>query len=544
MILGNAVQRSGYAGPGVRVSMMAATILCFQLTGAHASEIETSIPGFKLRWDNTLKYSTGVRVQPQADSLLADFNSDDGDRSFKRGIISNRLDLFSELDASYMNFGARVSGAAWYDEIYNKSNDNNSPATSNNVSVPYNQFTQATRDRMGRKGELLDAFIYAKGAIGTIPGTIRLGRHSLVFGESLFFGANGIANAQGPVDVVKLMSIPSSQFKEILRPVSQLSGQAQLSSNLSLSAYTQFRWNKTILPPAGSYLSSIDVIGEGAERAGPFMRGSDLAARDSGQGGAQLRYRVEQLDAEVSVFAARYHDKTPNVYLTLDAATFTPANLVHVYAEGIRVYGASLSTVVSDVNVAAEVSVRENAPLVSLAQVVVAGSADNGANPAYAVGKTLHGQISAIYLLTTSSLWQGGTILGELAWNRRASIQRNPAALDPNTTRDALALRILFSPSYYQVLSGLDVSVPMGLGYTLNGKSSAVAGFGPEHGGDFSIGLSGDYEQQWQFGINYVHYLGREQPIAVPANSPQQFLSFGQPLRDRNFLTLNIKHSF
>jgi hypothetical protein len=523
---------------------VAAAWLCASGEAVQAAPVETGNPDLKFRWDNTVKYSAGFRVKDRSEAIMADFNGDDGDRNFSRGLISNRIDLLSEMDVSYKSVGFRVSGAAWYDDVYNKHNDNNSPATSNNVSVPHNKFTRATRNRMGRKAELLDAFVYGKGSIGDMPATLRVGQHTLVFGESIFFGANGIGNAQGPIDLVKLLSIPGSQFKEVLRPVQQVSGQLQLSNSLSLSAYYQFEWDKTILPPAGSYLSSGDVVGEGAERAGPFLRTRDLAPKNSGQGGVQLRAQLPQWDAEVSVFAARYHDKTPNLYLTLNPTTFAPQGLQHVYAEGIRAYGASLSTVVGSWNVAGEVSVRDNAPLVSDPVVFPAGSADNRGRPAYAIGKTLHAQLSGIYLLTASPLWQGGSFLGEIAWNRRASIERNANALDPNTTRDALAMRVLLTPNYFQVLPGLDIGIPIGLGYTVKGKSSAVSAFGPEHGGDFSIGVNGDYEQTWQIGLNYVHFFGREQPGALPPNAPQQYLSFGQPLRDRNFISMNIKRAF
>jgi hypothetical protein len=67
---------------------------------------------------------------------------------------------------------------------------------------------------------------------------------------------------------------------------------------------------------------------------------------------------------------------------------------------------------------------------------------------------------------------------------------------------------------------------------------------GVEHGGDFSIGITGEYEQTWQFGLNYVHYIGREQSFLIPPNDNHAFLSYGQPLRDRNFLSLNVKRTF
>jgi hypothetical protein len=32
------------------------------------------------------------------------------------GYVNNRIDLLSEFDASYRNYGMRISGAAWYDD--------------------------------------------------------------------------------------------------------------------------------------------------------------------------------------------------------------------------------------------------------------------------------------------------------------------------------------------------------------------------------------------------------------------------------------------
>lgn len=116
---------------------------------ARAVPIETGNEVFKVRCDNTVKYSAATRLKEQSPVITADRNTDDGNRNFSRGLVSNRIDLLSELDATYRNFGARLSGAAWYDTVYNRTNDNNSPATNNNISVPFNEFTEATRDRMG-----------------------------------------------------------------------------------------------------------------------------------------------------------------------------------------------------------------------------------------------------------------------------------------------------------------------------------------------------------------------------------------------------------
>ena len=57
--------------------------------------------------------------------------------------------------------------------------------------------------------------------------------------------------AQGPIDIFKLLGSPNAQFKEIIRPVPQLSAQLQLSPQLSVGGYYQFRWEADRLPPAG-----------------------------------------------------------------------------------------------------------------------------------------------------------------------------------------------------------------------------------------------------------------------------------------------------
>ena len=100
---------------------------------------------------------------------------------------------------------------------------------------------------------MLDAFLFGSWNLGEGRNlSLRLGRHALLYGESLFFGDNGVARAQGPIDVLKLLGSPNSQFKEIIRPVPQISGQLQLSPKVSIGGYVQFGWEADRLPPAGS----------------------------------------------------------------------------------------------------------------------------------------------------------------------------------------------------------------------------------------------------------------------------------------------------
>lgn len=550
-------KRDGQAGSRILKVAVAAALMQLAIAPAtRAMEFETDNPDFKARWDNTVKYSTAFRLKSQSPGLIADANMDDGDRNFNKGLISNRIDLLSELDLSWKNSGFRLSGAAWYDTVYNRKNDNNSPATASQVSVANNEFTAATRNVHGQKAEILDAFVYSRFDLGSMPANIRLGRHTVLYGETLFFGDNGIAGGQAPVDVIKLLSVPGTQFKELLMPVNQVSGQVQLNSNVTVGGYYQFEWRSNRIPASGSYFSFADHTGPGAERFfAPgsfghvyFDRTGDIKPKNSGQGGLQLRYRPESEIAEFGLYAIRYHDKNFNLYLTPSATPALPSLGAYqqVYGEGITAFGASVSTTIAGANVAAEVSTRRDAPLVS-DPVVAFGAGNTKDTAGYAIGNTAHANLSAIYVLNGGPLWNGGAILAELAWNRRLSVTRNPNALDANSTRDATGMRMLFAPEYYQVAPGIDMTVPIGLGYAISGRSSTGVTFagGAEHGGDFSIGANFDYRKKVKFGVNWVHLFGPEGTFITSNAAPAStVLQYQQTNKDRDFISFSLQSTF
>lgn len=517
---------------------------------AMAAQIDLGDSEWQLRWDNTLKYSQAWRLNraddrltnaPTANGLYPSIQSQ-GDKNFSRGLVSNRLDILSEMDLSHQNYGLRLSGAAWYDRVYNEDTD----------SSEQPRFLSKTRELHGRDAELLDAFVYLRGELGeSSQGVLRLGRHSLVYGESLFYGGNGIGAAQGPTDVVKLLSVPGTQFKEILRPVNQISGQLQINPQLSVGAYYQFEWERSNLPGAGSYLSDNDAIGDGSGAltditGGQTLHASDIEAKNSGQGGVQLRFKPQGTELELGLYAAQYHDKAPSgLYGYVNTAGPSPvlATYRQVFAEDIKTVGASFSTAYGDFNFASEASLRWNAPLVSNLQVIAPGqAADNDGEARYAKGRTAHVNLSTIYLLSPSALWDGGSILAELAWNRTLSVTDNRAALDSNTTRDATALRVLAEPAYFQIADGLDLSVPIGVGVVLDGRSSAVSksGFGNTHAGDWSVGLKATYLQRWEMGLNYVNFFGAP---GAGLREDGNF-SYAQSLADRDFVSLYVKTTF
>ena len=572
---------------------LAAVAAALVLPAAHAVDIPTSDPDLKARLDLTPKYSSGYRLKNPSAALTqldvaADpgtVNEDDGDHNFKKGLISSRFDLLGELDISAKNFGGRLSANAWRDSVYLRGNSyGGTPLTANGVPLgpvvstanndigqAINEFLPATRHQHGQGSELLDAFVYLKGDLGGMAGTLRVGKHTLQWGESVFFGQNGIANAQGPVDVAKIVSVPNWQFKEVLLPVEQVSGSLQIAEGVSLGAYYQFKWRPSKIPGVGSYFSNQDYVGTGIVNFGVDASGDpillsydpskDLQPRNSGQGGVQLRWSPTGSDYEFGFYAAQYHDKTPAV----PVFDFVNGNVHLAYASNIRTFGASVTSSIGQLNWALEGSVRTNAPLTSdpavlgLGPILRCGTSDD--NPCYAVGRTGHLQLSGIYVLQPGALWGGGALVGELAYNRRLAVTKDIFAigpngssvglggLDPNTTKGAWAFRAIFEPQYFQALPGLDLSVPIGLGWNFGGRSSAIFNFagGASNAGDYSIGIKGKYQNAWNVALNYTDYFGKAktftETLVAGSGTPRQ-LSFAQSLRDRGYVSFSVSRTF
>jgi hypothetical protein len=542
-----------------------------------SSPAETEASGTRMTWNNSVRYGAAFRTRSQNPALLGNVNADDGDRNFNKGLISNRIELLSELDASAPNgLGLRVSALGWYDTVYNQQNDNpgfSGGAVPNQVSVAPNRFTAMARRLHGRDVQLRDAFVSYKFESNGMPTVLRLGQHAVVWGESLFFAGNAIAGAQGSFDIARLLADPTAQAKEFVLPVPQVSGQIQLTPSVTLSAYYQFRWRKDQIPAVGSYFSNLDFAGPGAESvwvgpgaAVPVL--GDMEPKNSGQGGIQLR--VNAFETDFGLYALRFHDKTPQIVTTVGLGPMgpQPTGVYQAYPQGISLFGASASRTFGDANVAIEASVRHNQPLASSGGTVDTSALlstlmgvpvpanDNRGNPAYAVGKTAHVNLSTLWTVPSTPLWHEATFLGEVAWNRMLSCTRNcvapapgAAPLDPNGTRDGVALRFVLTPTYRQVLTGWDVSVPFGFGWSPRGSrplATGPGGFPPAGGGDMTLGLSGLYENAWSVSLAYTHFFGRADTLisSNPALAAAAPFTYGQTLKDRDFVAFNVRRSF
>jgi hypothetical protein len=476
--------------------------------------------------DTTVQFTGLRRLSAPQSRLLANPNADDGDRDFSSGAVSNRTDIFSELDANYGAAGVRFSGAGWYDPVYFSRDANNSPSTFNPISVPNDRFTRAVKGLEGFDAEVLDGFVHDTFDVGDTQVGVRFGRHTLIWGESLFFGENGIAAGQAPIDFIKADTVPNTPARELFMPVTQISASVQLRPGLSIELYDQLEWRQNRLPGVGSYFSTTDILDAGGERIisapGQFLyRTPDQQPGAWGQFGAALRVTVG--DADLGFYALRYNARSPVVATAgCSGACDQPGQVGTyrlIYARGIDIFGASASTFLGNDNIAGEVSFRQRAPLLA--------SANLGSSPVPR-GDTVHGQVSIVAERPASTLWDQVTLSAELAGNSLLDTTSDPGGRDPTTTRSAAAVQAALSFDYFHVLPALDVEPFISASYGIAGRSSVD----PEMvgaTGEVTTGVRATYRNVWHVEVRVTDYIGS---------------AGSQPLADRDFFAFNVRRTF
>jgi len=483
--------------------------------------------GVDLRWDNTLRYGVAARIFPPNEYSLANLNGDDGDRNFAPGLVSNRLDLISQLDLARGDLGLHLSAAAWYDSVYHQATDNKSTATYNVIGVPSSRFAPAVRNLHGQYAELDDAFLYDTIGIADVPVSIRVGRQTVLWGESLFFDINSIASAQAPIDYTRFTTGETGYSNNVYLPVAQIFATAQFLPNVAVSFYYQFEGRPSRQLGDGSYLSYIDFIGAGAGRMflspGRYLvRDTDGKVPADGQFGAALHLSFSDID--FGLYALRFNARDPQIVQTVENPNSAIAGSYQlVYPKGITLWGASASTAMADGTVAGEVSLRQNTPLLLYAPDEIA-SITIPSGQTYVRGDLLHAQASLQLPIQRTGMWDSADLSLELAADAVTHTYTDGASPD----RFAMKMRLLFEPHYFQVLPNLDLTVPAGLGYNLTGQGFS---YYVQNGGtgDFQIGVSALYRSTWRASLMLTGFIG----------GPGE-----QPLADRDFIALTLERTF
>ena len=75
-------------------------------------------------------------------------------------------------------------------------------------------------------------------------------------------------------------------------------------------------------------------------------------------------------------------------------------------------------------------------------------------------------------------------------------------------TRDNWGIAVNFTPTWYQVFPGVDLSAPMSVNVGIDGVSPVVAG-GAEDAGNYAVGVSAAIYNQYYVDLKYVDAFGK-----------------------------------
>ncbi|MES2153392.1 MAG: DUF1302 domain-containing protein [Pseudomonadota bacterium] len=630
-----------------------AAALC-AIGSTQAGEIATGNPDLTIQFDNTVKYNYARRLVGQNAAILKSVNNDDGDRNFDKGTVSNRIDILSEFDLVYKKaFGLRVSAAGWADAAYGTL-DNTNVASSNHYvdgKPAYGMSDYAKRYHKGPSGEILDAFVFGNFELGEMPVNVKLGQHTLYWGESLISPIHGVNYGQSPVDMIKGFSVPGTDAKELFLPRAALSVAMSPSTELALAAQYFFKWKPARLPESGSYLGFYDFGIQGGETfnlgaLGAARRGADIEPDKKGDFGLSARWSPAWLDGTVGAYYRKTADLLPQAAMRLagvpsalfgqasplvaanaqmaaaavigaggtaaqaqaaaqqaGAATaaavgnatctaaipgaaavsnnclFYPAALGATsqyrleYAGDIDVFGLSLSKNIGGVAVGLDLNYRRDMPLnstpallmpvgtnpailaglasaVAGAMVPVASELASGGRVDAARGNTIHGVLNLLGTTAATPLFDASSWVAELTWNRVAKVTQGAqfykgrdgyTGID-KVSKDYFGLALNFTPTWFQVFPGVELSLPASYSVGLSGNSAVQSG-GNKQAGNYAVGLAFDVYQKYRFDIKYVDFFGpfATDPVtgAITSNAGVTPL-----LKDRGFLALTFKTTF
>jgi hypothetical protein len=478
------------------------------LIGQAGAATLDSGPDFEASWTNSIRTSTSYQVN-EVPPLAAGSCGLAPNCGFGDGFTQGRVDFLSELELQGRDSGLHASLEARRD-----------------VVEPNEGYF-----------DLFEAYGHVTVPIGgDRPLSVFLGRHTVIWGESLFFSGNSIAGAMAPIDnTVRDASRYQSNARFL--PVGQASFSWQVSGSLALLGYDQFEWRRNRVDPEDAYAGIGDVLGAEFNRQivlalpyyGKVSYDRETAPTPSSRDQFGLGAKFHKDAFELGLFGLSFDAKTPTILYDGEDARYTLD-----YGRGIDLIGISLAGPLADASFAAEFSGRRNMPLVTGGTFLEP--------PFYARsgprGDTLHGQMSVTAEIAPLPILPGGADWAfEVAGNHLVTTTFEPDQLVAGRTRSAAALRTVFTPQFFQILPRLDLTLPISLGYNFLGLSQVLPDMN-RGTGDVGIGVTATLGQSWTGSLSLTRYFGTSKtPFGAVAYG-------GNPLSQWDSLSLSLQRSF
>ena len=545
--------------PDRDVNKITATLRAVALLGAGA----VCTPAYALTYevgewlfnvDTTLSASAQWRTESRDKDMAFDdgaLNFNDGNNNFDPGLVSNNVKGIFEFGGEYRDLSFFVRADALYDFVDTENNMDLSDAAypSYNNGIPAGgsllpgELPRETIAEHGRRTRLLDAFVTYNFGIGDQSGAVRLGKQVISWGEASFY--TGINALQNPFDAVAALS-PGVEAREYLLPTSAIDLKWDFTPNISAEAYYKLDWQRTTQPGVGSFLSSNDTTGPGAERVllGPLGAAETtrrVTPDDDGQWGVAARYTTDT-GTSFELSALNAHHNLPGADIVIDLANPEGSYVREVYADDIPVYAGSFVTTLGEAQVYLDAAYSDDMPFVDV-------TSDFGAGSTFERSKVVRGHywqvtggfsdmytafpwLSEQIFLTAEMLYQGNNLGG-------SELIPPPDGITPEGERNlkvtdtAWGYQFFVRLKYFSVLPGMDVDVETFFRHDVDGYGNAngLANGLVEDMKSAFVGVNAFYLSNWQFSAKYAWYWGN--------NNPDD-----RTLADRDNISLTVKYAF
>ncbi|MNF64980.1 hypothetical protein D3C84_467280 [compost metagenome] len=290
-------------------------------------------------------------------------------------------------------------------------------------------------------------------------------------------------------------------------------------------------------------------------------RGHDLEPDKRGDWGVMAKWSPEWLDGTLGVYYRKTSDILPQAWLNATGLSSANANGTRpagqvpavvntlnslssatyqmAYGGDIDIFGLSLSKDVGGISVGSDLNIRHNMPLASIPAILSSTSplglgnglgllpprtdatgivydAPRHGDSMSATGETLHWTLNGLMTIPKTALFDSAVLLSELYYSNLLKLDGKNEALYKGKgsyrgidapTRDNWGLAVNFTPTWYQVFPGVDMTLPLSVNVGLDGVSP-VSGGGAEDTGNYAVGVGAAVYNKYFVDLKYVDSFG------------------------------------
>ena len=381
-----------------RVHLLAMSALFLGSQNLYAGEIQ--LGEGKLLVNGSVFVGTVIRTDDRDTALLPNVNSstlgihgtalggrnrDDGDLNFRRGdAVSTVVKGYLSLDYKWRNYGAVVSGKAWYDyaladQGHPWGNVQNRFAAGEPLSdagaLPRSRFSGAVSDNF---------YGYGSNQAGSLPLDWKFGFQKLDWGNR--YAAIGGLRDLTPIDFPGSLRPGAMREDETRIAIPAAFARLGMTPSSKVEFFYQFKFEPNAPVECGTFFSNSDYSSEGCNAAfvstqpdgvalanGSYLKRVDTPdPSNSGQFGIALKRSVDSWATEFGIYAAQFHSRSSVTSGIKSQRVGTPyidgdpgnlnAKYFTEYPEEIQIFGMSFDKKVRGGAVYGELTYRPNQP--------------------------------------------------------------------------------------------------------------------------------------------------------------------------------------